>query len=208
MKPNWSFSSKLDAMKNIALKDTRLAVIKAAQDIFAKFGYKKTTVDDIARAAHKVKSTIYQYFESKEEIFQTIVEKESQILKEEIKKAIEAQDNPKKKLLTYVITRMRVLKDLSNFYNALRDEYLEHFVFIEKIRKKYLKDEINTIKKILKNGVDQGAFVINDLELTACMIVVALKGLEYPLIEEIEVLSNEQGINSLLGVLFRGIEKR
>jgi hypothetical protein len=103
---------------------------------------------------------------------------------------------------------MRVLKDLSNFYNALRDEYLEHFVFIEKIRKKYLKDEINTIKKILKNGVDQGTFVINDLELTACMIVVALKGLEYPLIEEIEVLSNEQGINSLLGVLFRGIEKR
>jgi AcrR family transcriptional regulator len=58
MKPNWSFSSKLDAMKNIALKDTRLAVIKAAQDIFAKFGYKKTTVDDIARAAHKVKSTL------------------------------------------------------------------------------------------------------------------------------------------------------
>lgn len=208
MKPNWSFSSKLDAMKNIALKDTRLAVIKAAQDIFAKFGYKKTTVDDIARAAHKVKSTLYQYFESKEEIFQTIVEKESQILKEEIQKAIKAQDNPKKKLLTYVITRMRVLKDLSNFYNALRDEYLEHFVFIEKIRKKYLKDEINTIKKILKNGVDQGTFVINDLELTACMIVVALKGLEYPLIEEIEVLSNEQGINSLLGVLFRGIEKR
>lgn len=208
MKPNWSFSSKLDDIKNIALKDTRLAVIKAAQNIFAKFGYKKTTVDDIARAAHKVKSTIYQYFGSKEEIFQTIVEKESQILKEEIKKAIKAQDNPKKKLLTYVITRMRILKELSNFYNALRDEYLEHFVFIEKIRKKYLKDEINTIKKILKNGVDQGTFVIKDLELTACMIVIALKGLEYPLIKEIEVLSNEQGIDSLLGILFSGIEKR
>ncbi len=208
MKPNWSFSSKLDDIKNIALKDTRLAIIKAAQDIFAKFGFRKTTVDDIARAAHKVKSTIYQYFESKEEIFQTIVEKESQILKEETKKAIKAQDNPKKKLLTYVITRMRVLKDLSNFYNALKDEYLEHFVFIEKIRKKYLEDEINTIKNILRAGVDQGTFVINDLELTACMIVIALKGLEYPLIEEIEVLSNEQGIDSLLGVLFSGIEKK
>jgi len=208
MKLNRSFSSKLYDIKNIALKDTRLAIIKAAQDIFAKFGFRKATVDDIARAAHKVKSTIYQYFESKEEIFQTIVEKESRILKEETRKAIKAQDNPKKKLLTYVITRMRVLKDLSNFYNALRDEYLEHFVFIEKIRKKYLKDEINTIKNILRAGVNQGTFVINDLELTACMIVIALKGLEYPLIEEIEVLSNEPSIDSLLGVLFSGIEKR
>ena len=208
MKPKRSFSSNLDAVKNIALKDTRFVIIKVAQDIFAKFGYKKTTVHDIARAAHKVKSTIYQYFKSKEEIFQTVVEKESQVLKEEIKKVINLQDDPKKKLFSYVITRMRVLEDLPNFYNALRDEHLDHFVFIEKMRKKYLKHEIDTVTKILKNGVYQGAFAINDLKLTACMIVVALKGLEHPLIAESRMLNTNQSISGLLGILFSGIDKR
>ena len=207
MKLNRSFSSKLDELTTTVSKDTRSAIIKAAQDIFAKFGFKKTTVNDIARAAHKAKSSIYRYFKSKEEIFQTIVEKESQTLKEKIEKSTNAQNNPEKKLRTYVITRMKVLKNLVNFYSALKDEYLEHFVFIEKIRKKYLEDEIRLIKKILKRGVKQGAFVIEDLELTAFTIVVALKGLEYPLVQESEILNTDQGIDSLLKILFNGITK-
>lgn len=188
--------------------DTRSAIISAAQSIFARFGFRKTTVDEIARAAHKAKSSIYRYFKSKEEIFRTIVEKESQILKEKIEKSINAQSNPKEKIRAYVITRMRVLKKLANFYSALKDEYLEHYAFIETIRKKYFKDEIKVIEKILKAGVEQGVFVIEDLKLTAFAIVVALKGLEYPLIEESEILNTEQAINSLLRVLFNGIAIR
>ncbi|MCK4251345.1 TetR/AcrR family transcriptional regulator [candidate division WOR-3 bacterium] len=190
-----------------ALSNAQLVIIIAAQDIFARFGFKKTTMNDIARAAHKAKSSIYRYFKSKEEIFQTIVERESQILKEKIEKSINAQNNPEKKLCVYVITRMKVLKNLVNFYSALKDEYLEHYAFIEKIRKKYLKDEIRVIKKILKSGVKQGAFVIEDLELTAFTIVLALKGLEYPLIQESEILNTDQGIDSLLKILFNGITK-
>ena len=190
-----------------ALSNAQLVIIKAAQDIFARFGFKKTTMNDIARAAHKAKSSIYRYFKSKEEIFQTIVEKESQTLKEKIEKSINAQNNPEKKLRVYVITRMKVLKNLVNFYSALKDEYLEHYAFIEKIRKKYLKDEIRVIKKILKSGVKQGAFAIEDLELTAFTIVIALKGLEYPLIQKSEILNTDQGIDSLLKILFNGITK-
>ena len=190
-----------------ALSNAQLVIIIAAQDIFARFGFKKTTMNDIARAAHKAKSSIYRYFKSKEEIFQTIVERESQKLKEKIEKSINAQNNPEKKLRVYVITRMKVLKNLVNFYSALKDEYLEHYAFIEKIRKKYLKDEIRVIKKILKSGVKQGAFVIEDLELTAFTIVLALKGLEYPLIQESEILNTDQGIDSLLKILFNGITK-
>lgn len=190
------------------LKKTQLAIIEAARIIFAKFGFKKATVDDIARDAHKVKSTIYRYFKSKEEIFQAIVEKESEILKEEIKKSIAAQDKPKKKLRTYVITRMKILARLANFYSALKDEYLEHYAFIEKIREKYLKDEIKVIKKILKTGVEQDVFMIEDLELTASTIVVALKGLEYPWSTENDISKIEESIDSLLKILFLGIVKR
>jgi len=208
MKPIWSFSPKSGNVKNIALVDTRLAIIRAAQDIFAKFGFRKTTVEEIARTSHKVKSTLYRYFRSKEEIFQAIVERESQILQKELKKAIDAQDNPEKKLRAYVITRMRTLGNLANFYSALKDEYLEHYVFIEKIREQYFKDEIKVIKKILKNGVQQGAFMIKDLKLTAAAIVLALRGLEYPLTKENESSMTEENIDNMLGILFYGLLKR
>lgn len=183
-------------------------IIKAAQGIFARFGFNKTTMDEIAKAAHKAKSSIYHYFKSKEEIFQTIVEKESCVLKEEIIKAVNQEDTPQKKLRACVITRMTVLHRLANFYSALKDEYLEYYSFIEKIRKKHFEDEIKIIKAILKGGIDQNIFIIKDLELTAFTIIMALKGLEYPWAIENDSLKIEESIDKLLDLLFNGIVKQ
>ena len=183
-------------------------IIKAAQGIFARFGFNKTTMDEIAKASHKAKSSIYHYFKSKEEIFQTIVEKESLVLKEKIEKAVNQKDTPQKKLRAYIITRMTTLGHLANFYSALKDEYLEYYSFIEKIRKKHFEDEIKIIKTILKGGIDQNIFIIQDLELTAFTIIMALKGLEYPWAIENDSLKIKESIDKLLDLLFNGIVKQ
>ena len=190
------------------LNKTELAIMNAAQNVFAKYGFQKTAVDDIAREAHIAKSSIYRYFKSKEDIFQTIAEREATTWKKKIKKAIDAQDDPMDKLRMYVLTKMQVLKDLANFYSVLKDEYLEHYVFIEKMRKKYVEEDIKLVEKILKIGVKQGVFGIKDLKLTAFAIVTSLKGLEYPLIAESRIANIEEGIENLLQILFNGIAKR
>ena len=189
-------------------KDVREIIINVARGLFGRFGFRKTTMDEIAQAAHKGKSSIYHYFKSKEQIFQAVVEKESYVLKEEITKAIKQQDTPQKKLRAYVMTRMQILNRLANYYSALRDEYLEHYSFIEKLREKHLKDEVKMIKQILKKGVEQGIFSIENLELTAQAIVTALKGFEYPWIMENDVSKTKRSVDSLLGTLFHGIITR
>lgn len=189
-------------------KDVKEVVVNVARGIFARFGFKKTTMDEIAKATHKGKSTLYHYFNSKEEIFKTVVEKESQVLKNEIKKAINQQDTPQKMVRAYVITRMKVLNNLANFYSALKDEYFEHYGFIEKLREKYLSDEIRTMKKILKTGVEEGIFIVKDLEVTAFAIITALKGLEYSWAVENDVSKTEKSIDGLLEILFNGIVKK
>ena len=50
-------------------KNARELIITVASDIFTRFGFRKTTMDEIASALHKGKSSIYHYFESKEELF-------------------------------------------------------------------------------------------------------------------------------------------
>ena len=188
--------------------DVKEVITTAASDIFAKFGFKKTTMDEIAEAAHKAKSSIYYYFKSKEEIFRRIIEKESEILKEEINRAINQEKTPQKRLRAYTITRTRGLNRLANFYSALKDEYFEHYAFIEKIRKEYDKDELRVIKEILKNGVDDGTFSIKDLDVTAFVLITALKGLEYTWAVEADMSKIEKNIDNLLEVLFNGIAKK
>src|SRR5436305_8234580 len=48
--------------------DTSEAILDAMDTLMARYGYRKTTMDDLAREAGISKRTIYLYFPSKEEV--------------------------------------------------------------------------------------------------------------------------------------------
>ncbi|RZL56608.1 MAG: TetR/AcrR family transcriptional regulator, partial [Pedobacter sp.] len=48
-------------------------VKKAAKELFRKYGYHKTSVNEIAKKARIAKATIYKYFESKEQVLDSIL---------------------------------------------------------------------------------------------------------------------------------------
>jgi len=49
------------------------SIKRAAQDLFRKFGYHKTSVNEIAKKARIAKATIYKYFESKEDVLHSLL---------------------------------------------------------------------------------------------------------------------------------------
>lgn len=51
----------------------RQAILAAAAELFTRNGYRRTSIEDIARRAGISRPTVYAHFESKENVFQTIV---------------------------------------------------------------------------------------------------------------------------------------
>ncbi|MBK6964870.1 MAG: TetR/AcrR family transcriptional regulator [Bacteroidales bacterium] len=188
--------------------EVKEAIVNVARHIFSRFGFRKTTMDEIAIASKKGKSSIYYYFASKEEIFQAVVEKEALILRQELVSAINQADSPANKLKAHVLIRMRTMKKLANFYSAIKDDYLSHLDFIEKIRKKYDHEEIQMMENILKEGVQNHIFEIDDTSLAAIAIVTALKGMEIPLFWGDEEHDLERRLDHLINILFNGVLKR
>jgi len=186
----------------------RETIIEAAREIFARFGFRKATMDEIARAARKGKSSLYHYFKSKEEVFQAVIEQEAAEVMAEIFRAVQQEKKPQEKLRAYVITRMQAFKRVANLFTAFKDEYLESYGFIERMRKSYDRYEIETITSILQNGIKNGVFAVNNLELTAYAIFTAAKGLEYSWALEPNTGKIETNIKSLLDILFHGIVKK
>ncbi len=180
-------------------------IIQVAQETFMKFGYRKTTMDEIAVAAGKGKSSLYYYFKSKEEVFQAVVEKEAKFLIENIKCEVQLHEDPKEQIRQYIITRISGVIKLKTLSKAVRDTYLSNLDFIEEIRIAFDNQEIAIVSGILQNGVKLKVFRQLDIPLTARTFSTIMKGLEIPIFirkNEFEMIKN---IDEILEILFKGI---
>jgi len=65
---------------------TREQIVDAALQLFAAQGFHETLVDDIAGAADVSRATLYQYFESKDELFVELAEEAGAALRRMVKR--------------------------------------------------------------------------------------------------------------------------
>ena len=189
-------------------EEFRKKVIITAGEIFSHYGFKKTTMDEIANALKMGKSSIYYYFSSKEEIFEAVVLYEANVLRNELTTAIKAVESPIEKLRNYVFVRMKTFEKLSNYYNAIFDKNLDHFDFIETVRSKYDREELAIIRLLLFHGARKKVFNVKNSEYTALAIQTTLKGFEVPLFWKKKEVNIEDRLNATLDVLFNGILKK
>lgn len=192
--------------QNIGNDEVREQVVRAARLVFARFGFKKTALDDIARESRKGKSTIYYYFKSKDEIFKAVIDAEAEIRKQAINEQISRISDSRQKLKIYIYVRMQTLKMVVNYYEAIKNDLLDNLYFVNNFRIEHFEDEIMQINKLLLEGIEKGEFSIVNPELTAKTIVTILQGFEVPLI--IKNLSDEEiqkSVDEMLNILFFGI---
>ena len=156
-------------------------ILDVASVFFSKFGFKKTTIDEIAQAAHKGKSSVYYYFTSKEEIFKAVLEKEAAVLIEKLMLVINKKTSAEEKFREYIQVRLFSIKELVNFYTAIMSEVPSHLDFAAEMRNQYDIDEIRLIKIILNEGSEAGVFRFRNIEDTAAAITTVMKGLELPI---------------------------
>lgn len=69
----------------------RQAILAAAKRAFSKNGYAATTIADVARAADLSYGTIYWYFDSKEELFDALMDSGADTLRDRILAALDAE---------------------------------------------------------------------------------------------------------------------
>ncbi|NLV18581.1 MAG: TetR/AcrR family transcriptional regulator [Bacteroidetes bacterium] len=189
-------------------EEFRKKIIITSGHIFSRYGYKKTTMDEISRALKMGKSSIYYYFRSKEEIFEAVVLHEANILRHELTTAIKSVESPVEKMKNYVFVRMKAFEKLSNYYNAIFDKNLDHFEFIESIRSRYDREELAILRLILYDGARKKVFSVANSEYTALAVQTALKGLEVPLFWEKKEMNIEKRLSAILDILFYGIIRK
>jgi len=156
--------------ENVAI-DRKRAIIEAATKSFSAFGYKATTMDQVAKLANVGKGTIYTFFKNKEELFGEIISN----LITEMKQAAETTIDPN---ISFFENVHRALCSILEFRK-------EHQLMIKLIQEerdmgtKEVQDVmqqldsaiITFIKSHLETAIAKGEVTACDPEITAFIMV-------------------------------------
>jgi len=78
--------------------ERREQLLRVAKSLFAERGFQSTTMDDIAREAGFTKPILYQYFDSKTDLYREIVAQLAETLLASLKAAVSAAATPRAKI--------------------------------------------------------------------------------------------------------------
>ncbi|HOL74267.1 MAG TPA: helix-turn-helix domain-containing protein [Bacteroidales bacterium] len=187
---------------------TKNLILKKAAEVFAAKGIEKTTIEDITKKIGKAKSSIYYYFNDKEELFKEVLENEIENFKNEVIKKLNTTVDPITKLRIYFELRMKKTKELVNLFMIKTNEMTPEVACVNEIRKKYDEEEINIIKGILEEGDRRNIFYFPNIENATLVIATALKISELPFIIPDYISNYDEMMDSLIDMVLYGIVKR
>ena len=159
-------------------------IINAAARVFARKGFKGTVMADIAAQAEIGKGTIYEYFETKEDLFFAVFEwfiqelargstVEASALSASVRERLEAFSNSTMEALT----GMKDLFPLSMEFWAATVSAQGRERFLDTFRRTY-RDFRRLIASMIREGVERGEFRPGlDPESVAAFLVGAWDGL-------------------------------
>lgn len=152
----------------------RKEIFNASVHLFLDKGFNETSMREIAEAAGIGKSTLYDYFPSKDDILLSFVEEELQKLTEEVKKIDEQNVGALEKLRQMMFAYMDYLATNEAFYMKLSIEVQRLAQqSLERIQRKRhaLQD---TLRDIIEEGIQEGCFRPVDSLLATRVIFTAL----------------------------------
>jgi AcrR family transcriptional regulator len=181
------------------------AILETARRVFARYGPKKTNIDEIARIARVAKGTIYNYFGSKDAVYLEVLGREARDILVNIASAVNRESSPEKKLVSFARAKFQYMRHAVNLLALDREGMEERSLDADNTRNDLFESEVTIVASILKEGAEKGIFKINDLLLTARAICHSLKGFELKWLVQDSEEHIEHYLDELMHILLFGI---
>jgi len=189
-------------MQEIDVKDL---IVQSATKYFSKFGFYKTTMDEIAKHIHKAKGVLYYYFKGKEELFNEVLKQELNAVKIELKKIVDAENDSLITLKEYTLTRLRLLHRAVNYHETLKADFFEKYLFVKDVREDFAAFERDQLTKILERGKNEGFLDFTNINSTINIFMMVINGIEIPLYLQEKYSEYESTIDELSSMIVNSL---
>ncbi len=154
-------------------EDTRKIIMETAVKLFAEKGFKDTSISKIANEADVGKGTIYWHFDSKEDLFFSIIKEKGKIYFDKVLQLDRSDLSPEDVIYKYIKGRIEfIAKNYKLAEMLINNNDVINREFKETMEKKH-RQSIAVLEKAIQRGIDSNKFRNCSSKETALMIINA-----------------------------------
>ena len=197
--------------KRINLK--RESIIETASELFSQKSYHEVMMDDVAKLTSIAKGTVYNYFESKEELYYSILKLRLENLTNSLTNKIRSETNPIDALRSFVINYYMFMMKYRSFFLIYRKESLNSDNGIcEELRS--LESKLRQLlADIVKTGMAKNLFGTIDEDFAVNVILGSIygavhRGIDNQINEDNMIKEREKIFDFILHGLLSGFDNK
>ncbi len=180
-------------------------IIDAAARLFARYGFKKTSIDDVAVAARIGKGSVYLHFASKEELFAEVVRRMSERTWDALAVAVKRAHYPAGKVRAFIDAKLTTVAKLAEQHGVQEEAVLEFLPAARAYRGTHDVREHAYLAEVLREGNASGAFAVEDPDRLATGIIACLTALDTSSLVNRNDAAIRAGVDELVAVLVHGL---
>jgi len=191
----------------------RTEILDAARKCFARHGFAKTTMEDIAQAVGMKAGSLYHYYNSKESIFRDVITHEADQMLLRLQQIVAKQKSVGRKVLAYMSGRLEYFRKLTNLLNVSVQVLVEARPVLDKVYKSVMKREVAFLSGIIQRGIDEGQMRPCDSVRVADGILVVSESLKFKGIHnsggtsaaEVDFATTDRDVNYIVKLIIEGL---
>jgi AcrR family transcriptional regulator len=193
--------------------DKRTVILGAAQGCFARYGFAKTTMEDIAQSVGMKAGSLYHYYDGKEMIFREVITHEADQMLDWLQQAVAKQKSVGRKVLSYMSGRLEYFRKVANLLDVSIQVLVEVKPLLDKIYKDVMKREIAFMSGIIQQGIDEGQIRSCDSTRVADGILAVSESLKFKSIHsssgtsaaEVDFAATDRDVNYIVKLILEGL---
>ena len=152
------------------MNKTKRRIFKTAIKLFAEKGFDNTGIEEITAVAGYAKGALYYHFETKEDLFDLLLEEGTNLLENSIEIKFKKCSNALDKLKAILMIEIKIIIRYEEFVTVIMNNILGETDRTNKCKKAF-NNYLRIVEDVIKEGIDEGIFYEGDPEGIACGIV-------------------------------------
>ncbi|MCZ2257432.1 TetR/AcrR family transcriptional regulator [Sporosarcina sp. G11-34] len=184
----------------------RQEILEAAAKSFSLFGYKATTMDQVAKIANVGKGTIYTFFANKEELFQAIVLKMIKEMRAEADAVLIKEDSFEENSHRALMKMLNFRKTHELFAKLIQEEKELRTPAVKEVLATIEEEILSYVEEKIQLAIEKGEIIDCDIKLVAYLLFKAYLALVADWGKSHDEELDEERIAALLsGTIFKSL---